>query len=428
MAENQYMQPFFDTLSQGVQVAQHLHQAALQQQQLDLERQRQGDEANFRQQELDRQNRDAGLRENLDQANLIGKGAKSVDDQGNVATPTPAPQNTMNPSSASGMDVHPGLNYTLNGVANTQLPADQGRTVSVGGRSLEVPGVQEMLDQDVAKRKADATVGKVPLTKEGSGMIGGMFAEGTPIDPAHMPGLASVARANALNNKPARTTRLEQKGFTEKGEPITFDPDTGETTVGKPIPGMAGQGGAGKQLTPDAALGAREKAIKEYQDATKEEGELNSQRLRLGTALNSGVHYVSTNEKGGTKLTPFGSMDDKEVNAQQADMRNQFQALSNRLKQVISQKNDALERAGAVPGVSTQHAHAAIDAGTDSLLNPKPQAAVPAAPGAAAPAATPKAAPAVKSASAAPKYQEGQILQNAEGKRVQLKGNKWIPI
>jgi hypothetical protein len=94
MPANQYMQPFFDALSQGVQVAQSLRQAALQQQYLQQEREAQQQRQKLAQQEFDAQQQ-AALSEQL------AKGARPVGPDGTVdgatasqppASQPPAPQ------------------------------------------------------------------------------------------------------------------------------------------------------------------------------------------------------------------------------------------------------------------------------------------------------------------------------------------------
>jgi hypothetical protein len=424
MAENQYMQPFFDSLSQGVQVAQGLRQAALQQQELDLQKNRQADEASFRQQELDRQGRESGLRENLDRATLLQQGAKPVDAQGNVPTPTPAPLNDMN--------AEPGQRFTLNGTASTPLPTDPGRTMSIGGSPLQVPGIQDMLDQDLVRRKAESGIGKVPLTKEGSDMIGGMFPEGTPVSPEHMPGLAAVARANAINNKEPKPRALQHTGFTTDGRPLSFDPESGKTTAGDRIPGMENQGGAGadKTLTPDAMLNARLKSLSDYKGASKEEADLEGERLALGTALRTGQHYIDA--KGALKKFDAGATDE-EKSAMQDNMRQMFQAKTNRLKQVIADKNDAMGRYGTTPQVSNDKAFAAIDHGTQQVLGtpaatPPPAAQVPAK-GTAPATQTADARTAAPKAVATPTVKVGTIAVNkATKERRQWDGTKWAPL
>lgn len=424
--------PWFDTLGQGVQVARSLQQAALQQQELDLAKQRQQADQDLRQQEQDRLDQQSGLQANLDKAALIGRGAKPVDEQGNVPYATPTPQNTMKPAPNS-MDVQPGLNYTLNGTTTTQLPADAGRTISVGGSSFEAPSVQDLLNQTVATKTAESGVGKVPLTQAGSDMIGGMFAPGTMVSPEHMPGLAAVARANSANNKEPKAKSLQQKGFTAKGEPITFDPDSGETTVGKPIPGMANQdgAGAGKQLTPDAMLNARLKSLSDYKNASKEEAELEGERLTLGTALRTGQHYID--DKGNLKKFDPGATDEEKA-AMQDNMRQMFSAKTNRLKQVIADKNDAMVRYGTTPQVSNEQAFAAIDHGTQQVLGAPaaspPSAAAQAPAKATAPAAqTADARAAAPKAAATPTVKVGTIAVNkATKERRRWDGTKWAPL
>lgn len=435
MAENQYMQPFFDTLSQGVQVAQSLRQSALQQQELDLQRQRQAADQDLRQQEQNRLDQQTGLAANLDKAKLIGSGAKPVDDQGNVPYATPAPQNDMSAS--------PGQRFTLNGTANTQLPADAGRTMNVAGSNLEVPGIQDLLNQDLAKKKADNAVGKVPLTKEGSDMIGGMFPEGTQIDPAHMPGLASVARANALNGKEPKTKSLQQKGFTDKGEPITFDPDSGETTVGKPIPGMQAKPDSAavgaRALTENGRMTASNQAMNKFHAFESEEADLRQTLDRIDHAIAlKGKYTVAVDDKGKSKLTA-APVDDAKTAADPSiilqDLQSQRTNIGNRLRQALNNKYDAGDQYAqlvtgkpSVWGMSRQRAASDLDA----KLKGTPTAIPNAQPGQAAPAAVPNAAPgtpALTPAAATPTVKVGTIAVNRKtSERRQWDGTKWAPL
>lgn len=104
MATNiSYMQPLFDQLSQGVQIAQHLRQAALQQQLDEAKRAAMADAA------LRQHQQDLGAA--TDRANMISGGAQVVQPAGRhavsepyVRDPTTAPQ----PSSVPPLGGDPG--------------------------------------------------------------------------------------------------------------------------------------------------------------------------------------------------------------------------------------------------------------------------------------------------------------------------------
>src|SRR5581483_913348 len=88
MPANQYMQPFFDTLSQGVQVAQSLRQAAMQQQQLQQAKDEFEQRQNLAQQEFQ-------AKQQGDLASQLQTGAHVVDANGNVNVPAPVAQSNV---------------------------------------------------------------------------------------------------------------------------------------------------------------------------------------------------------------------------------------------------------------------------------------------------------------------------------------------
>lgn len=143
---SQYTQPFFDSLSQGVQVAQSLRQAALQQQQL-----QQAHDEFQQQQQLKQQEFAANQQQSL--AAALSNGAKPVDASGNVNVAAPVAQSTLTPSPAASpfapqpggaaplptgaSSMTPSLNFGTGATAN--VAADPGRgSVSIGGQKLQV--------------------------------------------------------------------------------------------------------------------------------------------------------------------------------------------------------------------------------------------------------------------------------------------------
>lgn len=352
------------------QLNNSLMQSALQQRALAQSQQQFAQEHALRQQEFNAQQQQ-GL------AAALESGAKPVDASGNVPVQGPAVQN--NPMAANPAD-----RFTLNGSQTTNLPATEGQTFKVAGRTMQAPSPMDLLNQHVATARALQDADRIPISDKLANAIG--VPTGTKLSPEHMAGFGMLAHwmnPPAADSSPSvlKTEITKDDQGNQTAVNILSNGKTEEIPIkAKGRTAASERDGADRQLTPDAALNAREKAIKDYQEATKEESELNSQRLRLGTALRSGQHYVITNEKGGSTLKPLLGMTDDEKAGQQSDMRNQFQAASNRLKQVISQKNDALNRAGATPGVSTADAHAAIDAGTQSLLGTPVDPAAPVVP------------------------------------------------
>lgn len=431
---NQYLQPFFDTLSQGVQVAEHLRQAAQQQQALDEAKRSHMAEEQFQQQQLQSQNQGR-------QISLLESGAHPVDGEGNISgMPMQVPQNSI------GADGTP--TYTMQQAPPVSVPANPGRTVGVNGQQYEVPTQQELaqtnLQNQLALKGGLQDVDRIPISDDTADKLG--VPHGTKLSPEHLAGVGALAHwLNPPDPKaqadPTKTVRHDENLTDDKGNVTHVVTYLDGHTETKPL-GQVGKSrdtsadklanavaGAGRSLTPDAQLGARQKAIGDYQNSTKEEAQLNSERLSLGTALRNGKLFVSTDAKGNTKLTPFGSdADPDEVTAQQDDMRNRYQAISERLKQVISQKNDALGRAGTKPGVSTEQAWAAIDQGTQQVLGNGGATVAPAATQPVTPAATTATPAAAAPAAAAPAQNiaPNTIIRNPKtGERRQWTGTGW---
>lgn len=339
MAANQYLQPFFDSLSQGVQVAQHIASAAQQAREFQQTQTLAQSQEALRQQEFDAQQQQ-GL------GTALQNGAQPVSNTGQVPLSTPLPRPSATTDAAGGMTVDPG---TAN--PQTSIAGDPNRQYQIGGQTLQAPTLQDQLDRETATRN----IGRVPLTQAGSDMIGGMFPAGTPVDPAHMPGLAGVARANAAANKGEKPTKYEKAGFTDKGEPISFNPDTNEYTTGAPIPGAAtpaaGTAASGeKQMTPNELQAAKEKELGNYQARLKEKNELESENANIAIALKTGKHYV---DKQGN-LTAFdkgaGSIPEDGQSGYQDGMRARLAANQARLPQIISDMQGAQNRYADLSG------------------------------------------------------------------------------
>jgi hypothetical protein len=356
---NPYLQPFFDTLTQGVQVAQHLRQAALQQQELEQARRAQEAAEAQRQQEIDQRNRQLDLNSRLQQASLIESGARPVNSSGQVSVPmeTPNPMAGILPGESA---------FTPAGT--TSVAADTGRVIPVNGQSYEIPNADELRQRSLQQRLDEYNIGKAPLSEEGSRAIGGILPPGTMLDPAHLTNIGTIVRAN---QQPA--PKYSYKDFTDDSGNVTRVVSDGQGNTVRTIQlgklgGTKGEGGAGgRQLTPDAELSARQKALADYQRASKEEAQLNQDRLTLGTALKTGQHYV---DKNGNLKRFDPTATPEEIAAQQANMRDLLAAKTKRLEQVIADKNDAMGRYGTRPQVSTQQAIAAIEGGNGKKQPP----------------------------------------------------------
>lgn len=396
MAENPYLQPFFDSLSQGVQVAQHITSAAQQQQQLDTENAL----SQSRQALAEQEQRE---REQSTLADALRNGATPVDGSGNISVPNPSITSTMAP-----VTTDPNMNFTsplvhslmnANGGGSASVASDPGQTVTLGGRQVQMPSMQDQLERTRALDEAKDMAGRSPLTQEGSDMIGNMFAPGTLVDPAHMPGLAGIARAKVAGDKPEKTTKFEKAGFTDKGEPVSFDPDQNKYVVGKPIAGMAAvsaPGGANgeKQMTPNERQNAGDKAMASFHNFESQEMDLRQQLDRLDHGLKTGGAYtVTTDDKGKSKLVK--AVTDKDGNPPDpqeilSDLQTQRENVGNRLRQVLTNKYDAGDQYAQIMtgkptiwGMSRDKALSDLDSklkGGTSAATPAAPAPAPAAP------------------------------------------------
>jgi hypothetical protein len=368
---NEYMQPFFDTLTQGVQVAQHLTNAALQMRQLEQEKQAQQQRQQLAQQEFDAQQQ-----QSLGQQ--LTAGATPVRPDGTAGAGVPRPTTTTDPGTGQ-------ISTTFDQNNRQYFPADPSRTFTVAGHTLQAPTIQDQLDRQVAGKKALEDADRIPISDKLANAVG--VPSGTKLSPEHMAGFGALARwlnpppqdnsptwQDFKDNDSGHVTRV----WTDANGNVVKKSDIGKLVGEK----AAGGDGSGKQLTPDALLGARQKAIADYQKASREEAELNQDRVAIGTALKSGQHYV---DKNGNlkKFDPTAT--DEEKAAIQDNMRGLFEQKTNRLKQVISEKNDAMNRYGTAPQVSTEQATAAL--GQPGGKSAKPAVQAPAAPQAQAPAA-----------------------------------------
>ena len=396
-----YLQPMFNTLAQGVQVAQQVKQAAMQQQEND----RQNELAQSRQALAEREfnaNQQASL------ADMLKNGAQPVDGSGNISTPNPSITSAPVPMTADkNMQFNsPFMTSTINptGGGTAQVPADPSQTVTVGGRQVQMPSWSDQLQRAGQFKEAQADATRVPITREGSDMIGGMFPAGTLVDPAHMPGLAAIARAKAAADAgqggSGKTIVDKKLSADDKGNEtwkVLYDDGTiaeiptkakGKSDKFDPANAAANAtAGQTKALTDTARQTAMERAQRDYQDATKEEGELHAWRMSAGVALRSGQHTI---DKNGALKRFSADATDEEKKAEQEGLKALFEAKTNRLQQVITQKNDAMQRLAqlsnnpnANPTVSTDQAVSKVQGGKPAApapapAQPKPAAAEPA--------------------------------------------------
>ena len=365
---DQYLQPFFDTLSQGVQVAQQLKQAAIQQAQFNR------DDA-FR-------NRQQDLREQEAQMSAIQSGAKPVDAAGNTSyAPRPSVSMTLDPSTqtpvtpqpaapvapseppptpvggnpvmpwspeaqtapppqqppgrrlfdastlaqspnmgtapdiqqtvpSTGLQLNPGTSAPPQGFA-----ADAKRTYSVGNQKFEDPTWAEKLQRTTDQWNAQ----KYP-TEEGVD-IGDELAKaahlpkGTKIPPSKLGQLGPLIKQMA----PAGESYDD---YTDKNGVVTrlFSDEKGNPTrkvslgsIGKSsraAGGGAGDGSEEKPITATAKAAEAQKALTDYDTFNKLKAKLENENDLLDVAIKNGVQRVDAKgnlvnyDKPGEHATP----------------------------------------------------------------------------------------------------------------------------
>lgn len=404
MAENQYMQPFFDTLSQGVQVAQSLRQAAMQQQENDRQNQLAQSQQALREQEFNAQQQ-----QSLGQ--MLQNGAKPVDAGGNVPTPQPTMSSAPAPLTAdSNMNITGGgrqfsIDPTGGGMAD--MPADPGQTVMAGGRQVQMPSWSDQLRRTAQAKEASTDASRVPITQQGSDMIGGMFPAGTLVDPAHMPGLAGIART-AQSGKDSGGKVIQDSHLVndDKGNQTMVTQYTDGTFNEKPLKTKgksdkygnqeadAANAGA-KALTENGRMTSGNQMMNEYHRYEGDEAALRQQLDRVDFALKSGGRYnVKIDDKGVATLQKQKPEDDGSYdNSITEDLQNQRKAIESRTQQAMANKIDAGQRYWDLMGIKAKWGNGAQPAGGVPAA-PAPPGAAPTA----TPAATPKQLAPAKSA------------------------------
>lgn len=258
-------------------------------------------------------------------------------------------------------------------------------------------------------------------------------AQTTP-QKARMVGMTPEQQANQGKDQYSPTSMT-----TSAGSPLVFDRQSGRYIPQANITGLlrpgqedngTGSGGPGS-MTPDAVAKQARENVTDYQNFAKMEGPLNLERMRLGSALTSGNSYID--DKGRLKPIDPTKQTQDQTREQQADMAQRFIAASNQLKQILSQKNDALLRAGQQPQTSTEQAITALDQGTQSLITSLKQRgiqiSVPSHGSSAVSAVAPKA-PGDESPqqSGQGRYREGDVVSNGKGQKLVLRNNRWVPL
>ncbi len=186
---------------------------------------------------------------------------------------------------------------------------------------------------------------------------------------------ADTARADAQNKRAEALDQLainkeDQGRYTATGDfdsqrhPIVLDKKTGKLSVDTSVTGSAesvgAKSGAGRQLTPDAALANQSKNQTDYEKNGSAELKARQERDALDQAIAKGNVYV--NAKG--EVQPFSSMKtatneqlgQDDIDAMKLQMRQRRQVAETAVEQAVANKNNAMQRNGVRPAVSTQEA------------------------------------------------------------------------
>jgi hypothetical protein len=368
MPENQYMQPFFDSLSQGVQVAQHLTQAALQMRELQQQR-----EAEQARQQLAQQEFQAQQQQRLGQA--LTNGAQPVRPDGTAGPGAPRATQTMTPGDPN--TAQPVTTFDQSNMQ--QFQADPARTYTVAGQQLQAPTIQEQLDRQIASKKALEDADRIPVSDKLADAAG--LPRGTKVSPEHLAGLGAMAHwlnppqqdnsptvlhtqiigddkgnqtiVNQLSDGTVKETPLKAKGKSDK----FGNPEAEAASINA------------KSMTDNQRRQAGEQALKDYQEGIKEEARLNTENHLIASALKSNNKLYVTSD-GKLRSYSQDKLDDPDdQKAIQEEMKTRLQNNLQRLPQVISDRQ----------GAQNRYADASGNQGARPTAG-KPAAAAPAAP------------------------------------------------
>jgi len=355
----QVFQPYFDTLSQGVQIAGSLRQAAMQQQQL-----QQAHDEFQQQQALKQQEFQANQQQSL--AARLAAGYKPIDASGNVNVAAPVAQSSLTPSpSASPFAPQPGGAAPLPTGANSMTPslnfgtgatanvaADPGRgSVSIGGQQLQVPTQAEQTQNAVNRQTALEQADRIPINDKLADAIG--LPHGTKVPPEHLGGFGMLAHwmnPPQQDNTPGpwkSETTADKNGNlqsivtnTDGTTKVTPVLDQNKQPVNVGAPGVSGA--APKNLTPDAQMAGANQAMKSFHSFEAEEMTLRQQLDRIDTALKTnGAYTLKTDDKGNSSLSKVNQDTDPDPTAIMQDLQTQRANVGARLQQVLTNKYDA---------------------------------------------------------------------------------------
>ncbi len=215
-------------------------------------------------------------------------------------------------------------------------------------------------------------------------------------------GLADARRAQAQaadDRAKAAELKANQGNWsyvgTRNGQAVYLNKTDGSERVGGKIdddPNAA----KGTKVTADASLADRRANEKDYETNAAAETKAAQEKSALETALTNGKVYVDA--KG--TITPFSKMKDAngdpigddDIAALKQEMQNRLAIAQKSIETAVANKNNAMQRNGVKPQVSTEQAIQAYRGGATPTSNPAPKTT----PGSASPqpAKTPAKAPA----------------------------------
>lgn len=201
---------------------------------------------------------------------------------------------------------------------------------------------------------------------------------------------------------------------TSGGHPVYYNPVTGETRIDtKTTLDLSESGGGadgGRKLTPNASAAETRANQTDYEKNATAELQARQQRDGLDAAIAGGKAYMDKNGR----LQPFLSMKDANgdpvsadtIAAYQTEMKQRRAVLQTAIEQAVSNKNNAMQRNGVTPQVSTAQAIA-------GYRGQQPATAAQPASGAALLAADPTG----KSS-----FKQGQTVYDKQGNPVKIAG------
>ncbi len=175
---------------------------------------------------------------------------------------------------------------------------------------------------------------------------------------------AADKRADAYQEKVLDSMdrdRYQFAGYSDKqGHPIILDRKTGKTMVNPDVTMDMSSTSKDRQVTPDAILADRRANQKDYENNSAAEIKARQDVQALTAAIGNGKVYVDP--KGSVK--PFSAMKQSDgtalssddIAAYQQEMKQRLDVAKSAIETAVANKNNAMQRNGVTPQVSTQDA------------------------------------------------------------------------